>query len=366
MRDLMTSLARPVLRRLGRDDRGGVGLIVAILLGGGVLLGMGALVIDVGQIYQNRAELQNGADAGALAVAKSCALGSCDGTTATSQATGNASALTGHQASVVLVCGTGLGTCPASTGTSITNCPANPPAGTNFVDVRTATKTSSGSLLPAVFGKAVVGSKNYNGTEVFACAQAEWGPALAGSSLGVVLSYCDWQSLAGSGRYDVPLAVYLKGDEKDCSGPAGQDVPGGFGWLDTGSNDCTASINLTADTADSNTGNDVSGPCKQVLVDDSDQYAAGNPQTVYIPIYDSTSGTGNNCKYHVIGLASFVITGYANLPGAGNSGPKDYGDHGQCGGSNPSIQGYFTQGIVPTGSVASSGNFGAMRIWLSG
>ena len=52
----------------GRDRRA-----VAVLIGGGVLFGMGALVIDVGQLYQNRAELQNGADAAALAVAKSCA-----------------------------------------------------------------------------------------------------------------------------------------------------------------------------------------------------------------------------------------------------------------------------------------------------
>ena len=48
-----------------------------MLIAGGVLFGMGALVIDVGQLYQNRAELQNGADAGALAVAKSCAQGTC-------------------------------------------------------------------------------------------------------------------------------------------------------------------------------------------------------------------------------------------------------------------------------------------------
>ncbi len=35
------------------------------------------MVIDVGQLYQERAELQNGADAAALAVAKSCISGTC-------------------------------------------------------------------------------------------------------------------------------------------------------------------------------------------------------------------------------------------------------------------------------------------------
>jgi Flp pilus assembly protein TadG len=71
----MASLARLVLVRLRRDERGVVAVIVAILLGAGVLTGMVALVLDVGQIYQERAELQNGADAAALGVAKSCALG---------------------------------------------------------------------------------------------------------------------------------------------------------------------------------------------------------------------------------------------------------------------------------------------------
>ena len=66
-----------------------------MLLGTGVLTGMGALVIDVGQIYQERAELQNGADAAALGVAKSCALGACTPGVAGQLADGNASSLTG-------------------------------------------------------------------------------------------------------------------------------------------------------------------------------------------------------------------------------------------------------------------------------
>ncbi len=107
MRNLIFGLARPMLRLLGRDEEGAIGVLVAIFLAGGVLLGMGALVIDVGRLYQNRAELQNGADAGALAVAKSCASGSCNAGLAGSYANANASNLTAGQAAVDLVCGTG-------------------------------------------------------------------------------------------------------------------------------------------------------------------------------------------------------------------------------------------------------------------
>src|SRR6516165_9618464 len=136
MRELTFRLARPMMRLLGRDERGAIGVLIAVLIGGGVLIGMGALAIDVGQIYQNRAELQNGADAGALAVADSCALGTCSTGIAPKYATGNASNLTGGYAGVDLVCGSGVGMTPCTTGNDGThvNCPANPAAGTNYVD----------------------------------------------------------------------------------------------------------------------------------------------------------------------------------------------------------------------------------------
>ncbi len=117
MRDLIATLARRIKRRVGRDERGAVAVLVALLIGCGVLTGMAALVVDVAQIYQERAELQNGADAAALGVAKSCALGICDPTVAQQYANGNASLLTGRTEGIHLVCGSGsLGACPPSTG----------------------------------------------------------------------------------------------------------------------------------------------------------------------------------------------------------------------------------------------------------
>ena len=64
MRNLVPPFVRPMLRLLGRDDRGAFGVLVGMLFSTGVLLGMAALTIDVGTLYQERAELQNGADAG--------------------------------------------------------------------------------------------------------------------------------------------------------------------------------------------------------------------------------------------------------------------------------------------------------------
>lgn len=366
MRNLTTRLARPWLRRPRRDERGAIGVLVAVLIGGGVLLGMGALAIDVGQIYQNKAELQNGADAGALAVARSCAPGSCDTSQALTYAVRNASALTGDNAGVDLVCGSGggLDSCQASSV-----CPDAPTAG-NFVDVQTSTKMANDStLLPPVFAQTLAGNSDFRGTHVRACAQAVWGPAAQSDSLALTLSYCDWQSLtAGGSPFGTLVPVYIKGKDKSCSGPAGSNLPGGFDWLQTtSSSTCTATIDLTTSTTYNNTGNNVSAACKTVLQSYIASYNAGNPVTVFLPIFSATSGSGINATYTIIGLAGFVVTGYSDLSGAGNAGPNNVGPTNTlCVAQDPCLEGYFNPGIDPVTAIDDGTNFGAIAIKLTG
>ncbi len=58
-------------------------MIVAVVLGGGVLLGASALAIDVGNMMFERRQLQNGADASSQKLAQICAkdLTKCSTTT---------------------------------------------------------------------------------------------------------------------------------------------------------------------------------------------------------------------------------------------------------------------------------------------
>lgn len=63
-----------------RDDRGATAVIVALTMS--IVLGMAALVIDVGASQARRAQLQEAADAAALAIAQECAAAS--GTTVAS------------------------------------------------------------------------------------------------------------------------------------------------------------------------------------------------------------------------------------------------------------------------------------------
>jgi hypothetical protein len=387
----MRNLGRPLLRLFGRDDRGAIGVLVAVLIGGGVLLGTAALVIDVGQIYQNRAELQNGADAGALALARQCGLNNCTSTlkVAVGYASDNASALTGNIAGVTAVCGhdnqdpSALTPCPAAIeGSALTDCPKDPTNGASFVDVLTSTKLASGStLLPPVFAETLVGGATYDGTTVKACAQAQWGTAMQSDSLALTLSLCQWQDLTSGGGsgFNTDVAVFIKGKAKSCAGPAGQNMPGGFDWLQqTSSSSCTAFIDLTTDTTVNNTGNNVSGACKTALLNDVNSAIAGKPVTLFVPVFGCdqsapawcpVTGTGSNATYYVVGLAGFVIIGYANIPGM-----KDNGTNSACtsvrgsGGNAPCIEGYFTPGLDPVAKhvVPTPSPFDVTTIALTG
>ena len=368
MRDLILRLGRArarLLRRLaGPGERGAIGVLVAVLIAGGALFGIGALVIDTGQLYQNRAELQNGADAGALAVAKSCANGTCTPAVAAQYASANASALTGRTAAA-LVCGSGsLGPCTAGTG-QIYDCPATPAAGTNYVDVHTSTRLADGStLLPPVFSRTLAGNGSYQGSTVLACARAGWGPALQStSSLAMTLSYCAWSQLTGNGTaFGTTGVIFIKGSAKPCSGPAGQNVPGGFGWLDPSpAGSCQANIDLTTSTSGNDPGNNVTTPCKTALQQD-----VANATTVYLPVFTATGGSGQGASYTLVGLAAFVLTGYQNIPGL-HPDVVPSGMNGQCTGNAPCIFGRFTQALVPVTDVIGTGtNFGAVAIKLTG
>src|SRR6266704_615800 len=321
MRDLMRGLARPTLRLLGRDDRGAVGVLVAILMGGGVLLGMGAVVVDVGQLYSERAQLQNGADAGALAVAKTCARGSCSAAVAPQYANKNSADGTSN---VDLVCGTGtLGACPASTG-KIYDCPAPPP--------------------------------------------------IAASGVAMTFSACEWDQATNNGTLFAPPPPYppnplpspsfdrvLKLHTTSTNGgcptePAGADGPGLFGWTDDPNGNCTTPI--INGTFGGSTGTSISQPCQQIISADQQ-----NKTLIFMPVYVSVTSPGNTAVYTLKGFAAFVITGY-HLPGFRASDWLNPAN--DCTGSDKCINGYFTQGLVPNPGTIGGPNLGAEVIQLTG
>jgi Flp pilus assembly protein TadG len=358
-------------------------VLVAVLIGGGVLLGMGALAIDVGQIYQNRAELQNGADAAALAIATQCANGACPAipfNTAVTYAGANASALTQGSAGVDCVRGSnGLsgGSCPSdvASGSGFSNCPADPPAGTNFVDVQTETQLGSGSnLLPPVFAETLVGPSTYNGTTVKACAQAEWG---SGGPLAFTISTCEFNiasggstsqpgtlAWTGSGypdpsipsdvQYDTQFLVHSTGQNPDCpTGPANHAAPGAFGWTAGPSNPNTTCV--TAISSNNTYTADPGSSAKYCNIRLEALWRSRTAALLPVYVYGQITGNGSNTTYTLAGYLPIVITGFY-IPGSNNpiySAPDWLNPSlfASCTGSTTCIDGYLlSDSLLPPGS----------------
>jgi hypothetical protein len=380
MRDLTTGFGRR-LRRAASDERGAVMILAALLLGFGVLLGVAALVIDVGRLYQERAELQDGADAAAIGVAKSCALGACDPAVATGYADGNASSLTGGTAGVPMICGSGgMGLCPASTGATI-DCPDPPPGSTNYVDVHTATQTAGGStLLPPIFAETLLGNSGYQGAAVHACAQAEWGPPAAATTPAVTISACEWDQATQQGTSfpaappyppNQPPALSAdqvltpnSGNGTGCATePGGADGPGSFGWVAHPRGNCTVSTSTTGPSFSGRTQAFASNSCLVLL-----QSAQQNQKPILVPVYTSATGPTGRLSFALQGFADFVVTGYHLLgPDGSYADESDWVDPANdCQGANSCLNGYFVHGVVPfTGSFGAT-DLGVYSIDLTG
>ncbi|MGH3713626.1 MAG: pilus assembly protein TadG-related protein [Micromonosporaceae bacterium] len=367
-------------QKLPQGDRGAVTTLVALLLAAGVLLGMGALAIDVGRLYAEREELQSGADAAVMAVAMQCAESPVDCAVAVLSGTAEtyADANARDDASnVSVLCGqlveSDLPVCPEPAD-NLTACLNEPPDG-EYVEVRTTTELGDGStLLPPSLAQMLLGNEGYEGSTVGACARAAFGPPVPASGLAVTISVCEWEAFTAGGTVypeappyppnpmppptaDHPIKLHTTSGTASCpSGPSGSDTPGGFGWLDD-DGDCASAIG-----EDGTVGGDpgVAGPsCAAVLE------AALDPLSVlFMPVYDAVEGTGSGTTYHIKGMAAFVLTGYS-LPSIGKEESRLSGTH-YCKGSDKCLYGFFTEALIPVTGPIGGPDLGATIVTLVG
>lgn len=297
----MRSLNERRLARAGAaPDEGAVLVIVAIVTT--VLLGFGALVVDVGALYVEQRQLQNGADAAALAVAQDCANGDCQLNTGRATQYAGLNAQDGAS-NVDLVCGVGPGLPP---------CPSPAPKGAagaaGWVKVATSTRTPDGGdeidfVLAPVMDAAA-------GATVHAAAIAAWGALGKADILPITFSVCEWQAMGGSVVDESFPAgtswIYLHGiggtnepGVVHCTDQqSGQDLPGGFGFLRNTA--CITSV-VAGAWIGVETGNSLPKGCNP------DDWMN---KDVLIAIYDQERGTGNNGQYHIAGFVGFRLTGY--------------------------------------------------------
>jgi len=350
-----------------RNERGATTVFITVSLVG--LLAMTAFSFDFGRVYLERRQLQTGAEAGALAIAADCAAGGC-------------------VASYV----------PEDVAEVYAD--ANSPDGAAWVqdvDLDTANQTvhvitgnedvNGDRNFDMVFARTVGVSEFTVGAE----ATAVWGPPGKLSGVPLIFSECEWQEFGEPGYVDehangflhhrsvvdnnelppTPGYVYehkyvtitFHGDNGPCHyNPSGQDLPGGFGWLDTGTNPHNiCEIEVTAGAWQTiDPGSSPANGCVPVDF----QGMIGTVQL--LPYFDDHDGTGTNAQYHVSGFGAFYITGYYF---AGQFKEKSLIDNQYpCGGSERCIQGYFIGDWVASGgSNIGGGNDHGLNIFgLSG
>ncbi|MBB1484594.1 Tad domain-containing protein [Tessaracoccus sp. MC1865] len=273
------------------DDRGATAVVVALVLV--VLMGFGALAVDVGALWWDRKQLQNGADSAALALAQSCA--------------------------------TAAGCEPDSTATwyaehnkSDANVTADVVHATSSVTVRVETVRDH-FLAPVLDSSGA-----FDSSAVSAAATASWGPPSKAVTLPLTTSMCWFQYQTGSSAVSPPsttaeFVIPLKSKSGSIADgglvcgthSAHNETAGGFGWLAPDSG-CETTIDLKDPWVATDPGGSIPNGCViETVLNVGD--------TVLMPLFDAWKGTGRNAQYHVYVFAALEVTGYCFGPGNSSS-----------------------------------------------
>jgi Putative Flp pilus-assembly TadE/G-like len=337
------------------EDQGLILLWVALSIT--VLLGMGALTIDLGALYVERSQLQNGADAAALAIAYNCATGvDCGSVMSTANNLANANANDGHS-SVPQVCGVGPGLSAGGCST-----PAGLDDSANWVQVFTSTESASGGNQVPMLLAPLVGA--VSGKTVNADAIAQWGGLdSAKGATPLVIPACKYLAMGGtldgSSFPSGNATIYFHslgadpiepGVESPCTSTSG---PVGFGWVN--SSNCKVDLSAGA-WVNARTGTGVPSGCNPR------NWANSNSPDLLLGLYDESEDTSSG-RYHLVGFVSFKVTA-VNF-GRGNTRPRNFVCPATPDNTGVCIQGMFTK-ATKSGGVPGGPNLGVTTIKLIG
>ncbi|MBT2516657.1 hypothetical protein J7E29_04365 [Streptomyces sp. ISL-90] len=313
------------MTRRRREERGAIAVWVALSIV--PILAFVAIVADVGLMYWERGQLQNGADAAALAVAQECA---ANPDTCMGAANGIAADYAGVNAN------DDFAAIEIPSATFIVN------ASSGTVRVITSTLTDAGTTaIKHPFASLIVPSES----NVQAAATAEWGAPIAGSTFPLTIAECEFADLPAQPADTVnPVVSELlltssnNSKNNNQTQPCSNGFPGGFGWLD--GVDCTATVSAGG-TVQGETGiqpNQNKNGCTAA------DFQGILCQTRLVPLYSRTTSQGAGGVYTISRFAAFIITGiktsgnnaiycnqYSNLPAFTR------------GGNTKGIQGFFVE-----------------------
>ncbi|MBG6085418.1 TadE/TadG family type IV pilus assembly protein [Zhihengliuella flava] len=321
---------RRLTHREWAGERGGSSVLVAGLMI--ILLLFVALAVDVGKLFWDRAELQNGADAAALGVANACAADAASPDCTTDSALGSslsaANAADGAAAALTTI------DLSAQTVTVVTE--AREAGGPDA--------NGSAVWFGQLFGTDTVG--------VRARAVAAWGgPTIGDFTFPLAFSECALADFLASGS---DTAGWLTYAASPCN-PHGNAIPGNWGWLDPDGNcevhiDVDDGVMYPGDTGNSMPASGgVKAICQETLEDWITAIDAAGATTVYFPVISDSNGlTGSNVEWEITGVAAFEIEAWKF---SGGGSPDQYPNNASlpagCTGSCRGVYGKFVEIYEP-------------------
>lgn len=319
----LTLRRRPLVGRLA-DERGAVAVMVALLMV--PLLGIGAIAVDVGSLYSDRAQLRNAADSAALAIALDCARNNCGSNmvaTATTLLTANAS--------------------NADTANATLRTPTV---------VKTTTSTGGRVTVTVAADQAhwfapVLG---FDSTRVTATTTAAWATTTTGrANFPLAFSWCEYRAQVLRHPASTATTTYRINaltNNQTCAGPNGGTVTGGYAVTapDTaGVCRTTSTLGFTVAVLAGANSYGLPPSC-------TDAYLGSLIGTdILFPVWDSMSSNGT---FHVYSYTAFHIDGYDIYS------------------SDPALLGHFTfaaqQSDATSNPTSTAPDLGARSVYLQG
>jgi Putative Flp pilus-assembly TadE/G-like len=290
-----------------KNETGAVAPLFAIALV--ALLGFTALAVDVGTMYSEKAQLQNGADSAALAIAQTCAKVALSSPCATDQSAAATPFANGNAVD-------------GTTGVKLATVNAG------VVDVTTETPAGSGGEHFSLALARVLGN---NAVEIQATARAEFGGIGSADVVAMTFSICETDPLFAKGIQFFPThgkkmteTYACKLDNGGQPTSSGKEIPGGFGWLADPANDCKVLVDVAKPVVISDPGNDLKKSCEPTFTGWAESLAAGNTVTALVPIFKAAGAK----DFTVVAFAQLRIRGWVlsgsntKLPGSYNVAPS--------------------------------------------
>ena len=345
-------------------------VIVAIILT--ALFGFAALVIDVGGMHAEVRQLQNVADAGALAIVQTCADGG--------DCSDAAAELTAQEYATL----NSLDSQPDGSGGANTSVAIPGNSGGNSVTVTATTRDASGGYDGNVntleyFFAQVMGVTESTFTRT---ATAAYGRMGGGATIPIALCERNWDHFTSAGtvlpsgppahivQFGSPNPNSTPPAYQDCSNPSYDTYPGGFGFLERDEN-CMAISEENA-MFPGVSGNNPVDPASECTVPELytmlKMLIDTPPSIALVPIFDGFAGQGSSGAFHIIGYGAFKLEGYTIQAGPGGSSRTYAMAPNECDANASCLKGYYTEFVTldAAASFSAGPGFGAYFVGLTG